>query len=120
MSKPCARSGTRDDRSDCQTLDGHQANVAARAGLRGADLGLTETARLAGAFHDFGKHDPAFDGELQGKGKRVDHSPAEGKLLCDRTTAPTRYAAQILAPTTLATLRSCPITLDGRQPFRHR
>lgn len=97
MTQAYAHSGTKGDRSDWQKLEDHLVQVAALAAERAAHLGLAEAARLAGAFHDFGKNDPAFDRVLQGKGDRVDHSTAGGKLLCDRATRQTRFAAEALA-----------------------
>lgn len=98
MGNTFAHSGhDRVDRSDWQELDEHLQATGELAAERGAPLGLKETARLAGLFHDFGKHDPAFDRVLCGEKLRVDHSTAGGRLILDRATRGTRPAAEILA-----------------------
>jgi hypothetical protein len=84
LEKYFAHSGSAQDRSDWQPLQEHLDRTAARAAATASPLGLEQAARLAAAFHDFGKFDPAFDLVLQGKGARVDHSTAGGKLLLDR------------------------------------
>lgn len=96
-----AHSGNTHDRSDWQTLEEHLGQVAELAASRGIVFGLAEAARLAGLFHDFGKHDPAFDRVLQGKPDRVDHSTAGGMLLLARAEPRTRFAAELLAHTIL-------------------
>jgi CRISPR-associated endonuclease/helicase Cas3 len=101
MSIAYAHSGTQSDRSDWQTLSSHLAQTASLAAERASPFALTEASRLAAAFHDFGKNDPAFDRVLQGKGDRVDHSTAGGRLLIDRADSKTRFAAQLLAHTIL-------------------
>lgn len=97
MTTAYAHSGSQNDRSDWQTLADHLEQTAALAAQRGALIGLAEAARLTAAFHDFGKHDPAFDRVLQGKGDRVDHSTSGGMLLIDRAAPQTRFAAELLA-----------------------
>lgn len=92
-----AHSGRRKDRSDWQKLDDHLRQVSELCASRGTALGLSEAARLAGQFHDFGKHDPAFDRVLQGNPDRVDHSTAGGVLLLTRAESRTRFAAELLA-----------------------
>jgi len=92
-----AHSGSKDDRSDWQLLAHHSMAVSELAALRAKPLGLSEAARLAGLFHDFGKHDPAFDRVLQGKPERVDHSTAGGMLLITRSDSRTGFAADLLA-----------------------
>ncbi|MGA0542149.1 CRISPR-associated endonuclease Cas3'' [Neotabrizicola sp. VNH66] len=92
-----AHSGSKDDRSDWQLLDDHARAVSELAALRAKQLGLSEAARLTGLFHDFGKHDPAFDRVLQGKSERVDHSTAGGMLLIARSPDQNRFAADLLA-----------------------
>ncbi|CAM5330149.1 hypothetical protein FALB51S_01115 [Frigidibacter albus] len=91
-----AHSGNLDDRSDWQTLAEHLAATAELAAARGAALGLAEAARIAGAWHDFGKHDPAFDRVLRGENVRVDHSTAGAKLLLDRAKGEERIAAELI------------------------
>ena len=65
--------------------------------MRGMPLGLDASARLAAKLHDFGKYDPAFDSRLLGGKERVDHSTAGAHLLCSRSSAGTRPAAEVLA-----------------------
>jgi len=92
-----AHSGNLPDRSDWQTLAEHLAATADLAAARGAQVGLEAAARIAGAWHDFGKHDPAFDRVLQGENVSVDHSTAGAKLLLDRARGPEKVAAELLA-----------------------
>lgn len=92
-----AHSGRSDDRSDWQLLTEHHVMVARLASGRAAPFGLSATAALAGALHDFGKHDPAFDLVLQGKNIRVDHSTAGGWLALQRAGPQSRLAAEVLA-----------------------
>ncbi len=97
MPKVYAHSGARDDRSDWQLLDDHLRQTADLARGRAVPSGLAASAALAGAFHDFGKNDPAFDRVLQGRKEAVDHSTAGGKLLLDRADQGTRPTAEVLA-----------------------
>ncbi len=92
-----AHSGENDDRSDWQLLPDHLESTAALAAMRGMPLGLDASARLAAKLHDFGKYDPAFDSRLLGGKERVDHSTAGAHLLCSRSSAGTRPAAEVLA-----------------------
>jgi len=92
-----AHSGNLADRSDWQTLADHLTATAGLAAMRGVPLGLEAAARIAGAWHDFGKHDPAFDRVLRGETIRVDHSTAGAKLLLDRARGAERVAAELLA-----------------------
>lgn len=94
---PYAHSGRNPDRSDWQTLPEHLDATGELAAQRGAPFGLAAAARLAGEFHDFGKHDPEFDLRLQGKDVRVDHSTAGAKLLLDRAPPQLRPCAEVLA-----------------------
>lgn len=92
-----AHSGLCDDRSDWQGLEDHLQATAGLAAERGAPLGLSAAAALAGYFHDFGKFDPAFDQVLQGKNVRVNHSTAGGRLLCTRAPPPFLPVAEVIA-----------------------
>lgn len=92
-----AHSGTPGNRGDWQTLPDHLNGTAQLAAARASSFGLAQAARMVGAFHDWGKHDPAFDRVLMGKGDRVDHSTAGGRLLIDRADRSTALGAQILA-----------------------
>ncbi len=92
-----AHSGRSRDRSDWQTLAEHLEQTAELSASAASAFGLSATARLAGAFHDFGKHDPAFDRVLNGESIRVDHSTAGGKLLLNQAKRNERLAAEILA-----------------------
>ena len=92
-----AHSGNLPDRSDWQTLAEHLAATAELAAARGAFVGLEAAARIAAAWHDFGKHDPAFDRVLQGENVSVDHSTAGAKLLLDRAKGAEKVAAELLA-----------------------
>ncbi|MFN3275249.1 MAG: CRISPR-associated endonuclease Cas3'' [Paracoccus sp. (in: a-proteobacteria)] len=94
---PFAHSGSPDDHSDWQTLADHLRETADLAAGRGARIGLEHTARLAGAWHDFGKHDPAFQRRLRGATDSVDHSTAGAVLLRDRAKGAEHVAAQLLA-----------------------
>ncbi|PYF09567.1 CRISPR-associated Cas3 family helicase [Rhodobacter viridis] len=77
-----AHSGTKDDRSDWQSLPDHLEAVERLARARGERLGLGTAAALAGRLHDLGKYDPAFDRVLRGEnGPVVDHSTAGGRVL---------------------------------------
>ena len=92
-----AHSGRTADRSDWQLLTDHHSAVSGLASDRAARFGLSATAALAGALHDFGKYDPAFDQILQGKNIRVDHSTAGGWLALQRADPQTLFAAEALA-----------------------
>jgi CRISPR-associated endonuclease/helicase Cas3 len=92
-----AHSGHLSDRSDWQLLPDHLANTAQLAAQRGQPLGLSATAALAGAFHDLGKYDPAFDRVLSGEQVQVDHSTAGAKLLLDRVPTGLKPVAEVLA-----------------------
>ena len=96
--KACyAHSGKSEDRSDWQLLSDHLDSTAALGAARGLPIGLSQMAALAGAYHDLGKYDPAFDRVLCGMGERVDHSTAGGKLLVDRAAAGLKPMAEMLA-----------------------
>ncbi len=96
--KPCyAHSGWKADRSDWQLLPDHLDQTATLAAQRGHPLRLLATAGLAGAYHDLGKHDPAFDRVLCGQNERVDHSTAGAKLLLDRAPPVMTPLAEMLA-----------------------
>lgn len=92
-----AHSGTAGDRGDWQLLPDHLNNTAQLASARGLPLGLTAMAGLAGAYHDLGKYDPAFDRVLCGAKERVDHSTAGAKLLLDRAAPTVKPVAEMLA-----------------------
>lgn len=92
-----AHSGRLEDRSDWQLLADHLEATADLAASRGSALGLGHTARLAGLFHDFGKHDPEFDRLLCRENVRVDHSTAGGALLLQRVPPALRPVAEVLA-----------------------
>ncbi|MFC6499732.1 CRISPR-associated helicase Cas3' [Gemmobacter lanyuensis] len=92
-----AHSGIKEDRGDWQLLPDHLASTAALADARGRPLRLSAMAAMAGAYHDLGKYDPAFDRMLTGAKERVDHSTAGAKLLLDRAPQALRPAAEMLA-----------------------
>jgi CRISPR-associated endonuclease/helicase Cas3 len=92
-----AHSGRAPDRSDWQSLKDHLDQTAELAATFALPLNLSRAARLTGAMHDWGKHDPAFDNRLTGGPERVDHSTAGGRLLLDRADRATVLAAQVLA-----------------------
>lgn len=94
---PFAHSGSPDNQSDWQTLADHLRGTAALAASRGAPIGLENTARLAGAWHDFGKHNPAFQRRLAGATDSVDHATAGAALLRSRAKGAERVAAELLA-----------------------
>ncbi len=92
-----AHSGNNRDKSDWQTLADHEAGVAERAALSGAQFGLAKSAELTGRLHDFGKNDPAFQRRFSGDTLRVDHSTAGAHLVIGRGGSRDRLAAEILA-----------------------
>ncbi|MDZ7909388.1 MAG: CRISPR-associated endonuclease Cas3'' [Gemmobacter sp.] len=94
---PFAHSGTPGNHADWQGLADHLQGVADLAAARGGPIGLAALARLAGALHDFGKHDPAFQRRLAGDARSVDHSTAGARLLLDRAKGAERVAAEVLA-----------------------
>lgn len=96
LCKYFAHSGRARDRSDWQTLAEHSEETARRAREAGAAVGLPLCAGVAGAFHDFGKYDPAFQRRLSGDKAAVDHSTAGAHLLLGRA-GPRPHAAEILA-----------------------
>ena len=85
------------DGSDWQLLSDHLQNTAKLAAERGEPLRLTAMAELAGAYHDLGKHNPAFQAKLFGKQAKVDHSTAGAKLLIEKTPSDLSPVAKILA-----------------------
>lgn len=92
-----AHSGNQTDRGDWQLLPDHLNQTAGLAAQRGHALRLAATAHLAGAYHDLGKYDPAFDRILRGEKVRVDHSTAGAKLLLDRAPPQMKPLAEMLA-----------------------
>lgn len=96
-----AHSGTKDHRSDWQTLEDHHEACSELAEARGAPLGLGAAAALAARFHDFGKYTPEFDRVLRGEKVEVTHSTAGARLLLDRVPKPMRLVAEALAYTIL-------------------
>lgn len=92
-----AHTGKTLDGSDWQLLADHLQSTANLAAERGAPLGLADIASLAGAYHDLGKHDPAFQAKLFGKQAKVDHSTAGAKLLMDKVPSGLACVAEILA-----------------------
>lgn len=92
-----AHSGLTDDLTLWQTLEDHLSATAELAAARGEPIGLAKIARLAGALHDFGKHDPAFQRRLHGEDHRVDHSTAGAALLMARAKGAERIPAELLA-----------------------
>lgn len=91
-----AHSGTPGQTADWQGLDEHLQATADLAAERAARFGLSGLARLAGALHDFGKHDPAFQRRLQGDAASVDHSTAGAALLKARARGADAVAAELL------------------------
>lgn len=92
-----AHSGLTDDLTLWQTLEDHLSATAELAALRGTRIGLAGLARVAGALHDYGKHDPAFQRRLRGEANRVDHSTAGAALLMARSQGAERIPAELLA-----------------------
>lgn len=93
-----AHSGlSRVDRSDWQPLKEHLFGVERLASERAKPFSLSETAALAGRFHDLGKYDPAFDRVLSGESVRVDHSTEGGRVLLDLVPNGMRPVAEVLA-----------------------
>ncbi|MFV0386352.1 MAG: CRISPR-associated endonuclease Cas3'' [Paracoccus sp. (in: a-proteobacteria)] len=75
----------------------HLAATGALAALRGEAAGVSDAARLAGLFHDFGKYDPDFDRVLRGENVKVDHSTAGASLLLKRVPPALLPVAEALA-----------------------
>ena len=63
------------------TVAQHVTMVAEKAYEYGSDLQLSEEARLAGLFHDFGKYSEAFQGVLRGTHKNIDHAACGAAVL---------------------------------------
>ena len=59
----------------------HLENVQNLSHVFGADVGMPNSAALAGLFHDFGKYSPAFQGVLDGTVQHVDHAFAGAVML---------------------------------------
>lgn len=85
------------DRSDWQPLTEHLLATSHLAAERGGRIGLGQTAGLAGVWHDFGKHDPAFQRRLKGDPGGVDHSTAGAAELLKRAKGSERVPAELLA-----------------------
>lgn len=115
-----AHSGTAGDRSDWQLLPDHLESTAKLAFDRAAPFGLAQAARLAGALHDWGKYDPAFDRVLTGKGERVDHSTAGGCLIMNRADRTTALAACVLAHAILGHHAGLPDSWEGAASLGER
>ncbi|MDT8855248.1 CRISPR-associated endonuclease Cas3'' [Paracoccaceae bacterium Fryx2] len=115
-----AHSGVCADRSDWQSLADHLAATADLAARRGGPLGLSAAAWTAGLFHDFGKHDSAFDRVLQGEQVRVDHSTAGAKLLLDRAKGTERIAGELLAYAILGHHAGLPDARNADGSMDHR
>ena len=115
-----AHSGKSSDRSDWQTLAEHLGQTAELAASTASIFGLSETARIAGKYHDFGKHDPAFDRILMGDNIRVDHSTAGGKFFVDRAERHERLAAEILAYAILGHHAGLPDKIGSSASLMHR
>lgn len=52
----------------------HLSRVCDLSGVFGADIGMPNSAAIAGLFHDFGKYSFAFQGVLDGTVQHVDHA----------------------------------------------
>ena len=52
----------------------HLKEVSALSSVFGAEIGMPNSARIAGLFHDFGKYSPVFQGVLDGTVQHVDHA----------------------------------------------
>ncbi|MCX8508971.1 MAG: CRISPR-associated helicase Cas3' [Rhodobacteraceae bacterium] len=115
-----AHSGTSTDRSDWQLLPDHLNKTASFAAERGHALLLAATAHLAGAYHDLGKYDPAFDRILRGENVQVDHSTAGAKLLLDRAPPQMKPLAEILAYTILGHHAGLPDRQMGESAMAER
>ena len=59
----------------------HLENVQNLSHVFGADVGMPNSAALAGLFHDFGKYSSAFQGVLEGTVQHVDHAFAGAVML---------------------------------------
>lgn len=110
-----AHSGTKDGRSDWQTLPDHLEAVERLARARGDRLGLGTAAALAGRLHDLGKYDPAFDRVLRGeKGPVVDHSTAGARVLLDPKSGCPKPVAEGLAQAILGHHAGLPDLDNGK------
>lgn len=115
-----AHSGKSSDRSDWQLLSDHLEKVSDLAAARGLPLGLAASAALAGAYHDLGKYDPAFDRVLRGEKERVDHSTAGGKLLLDRVPPGMKPVAELLSYAILGHHAGLPDRQGGESALEER
>lgn len=115
-----AHSGKSSDRSDWQLLSDHLEKVSDLAAARGLPLGLAASAALAGAYHDLGKYDPAFDRVLRGEKERVDHSTAGGKLLLDRVPPGMKPVAELLSYAILGHHAGLPDRQGGKSALEER
>lgn len=115
-----AHSGKEKDRSDWQLLPVHLDGTATLAGERGQPFRMAALAALAGAYHDLGKYDPAFDRILTGEKERVDHSTAGAKLLLDRAPPALKPTAEMLAYTILGHHAGLPDRQKGDSSMAER
>ena len=63
------------------TVAEHLRAVMSLAEAFGTDVGMRNEARLAAAFHDFGKYSEAFQAVLRGERTGVDHAIAGAAAL---------------------------------------
>ncbi|MFD1810056.1 hypothetical protein ACFSHQ_24390 [Gemmobacter lanyuensis] len=78
---------------------------------------MSAMAAMAGAYHDLGKYDPAFDRMLTGAKERVDHSTAGAKLLLDRAPQASGLQPKCWPTPFSATTRACPTARGAKAPW---
>ena len=92
-----AHSGSVADTLDWQQLPDHLSQVAQSASERASRFGLSQTAYLAGLFHDLGKYDPAFQRKLAGEVNRASHSTAGAVVLLEQAQPKDQIPVEMVA-----------------------
>lgn len=92
-----AHSVVGNDQEVWQLLCKHLSEVGRLAADRAHQLGLAQSAFVAGLYHDLGKYDPAFQRKLKGEVNRVDHSTAGAAMLLDRAPPSEQIPREMIA-----------------------
>lgn len=92
-----AHSVVGNDQEVWQLLCKHLSEVGRLAADRAQQLGLAQSAFVAGLYHDLGKYDPAFQRKLMGEQNRVDHSTAGAAVLLDQAPPAEKIPREMIA-----------------------
>jgi CRISPR-associated endonuclease/helicase Cas3 len=117
-----AHSGSKESKSDWQSLKGHSLEVARLAMERAKPFGLERAARLAGLLHDLGKYTTKFQRRLFGETIRVDHSTAGAAVALQLvgSNVNEQLMGQMIAYTILGHHAGLPNRIDGAGSYDER